>query len=85
MCIVSDGRQKINQRTLSLLATLGVYQDGIAKNIVGSDPVTAHIYEVCNKRKGEGRETKKNTIYLLYFFVYIYFYSIQPNFLSIRK
>lgn len=46
VCIVSDGRSKINQRTLSLLATLGVYQDGVAKNIVGDKPVTAHIYEV---------------------------------------
>ncbi|KAI7851910.1 chitin synthase 1 [Circinella umbellata] len=45
VCVVSDGRQKINQRTLSLLASLGVYQEGVAKNIVGSDPVTAHIYE----------------------------------------
>ncbi|KAL9548850.1 Chitin synthase, class 1 [Mucor bainieri] len=45
VCIVSDGRNKINQRTLSLLATLGVYQDGVAKNIVGDKPVTAHIYE----------------------------------------
>ncbi|KAI9248781.1 chitin synthase 1 [Phascolomyces articulosus] len=45
VCIVSDGRQKINQRTLSLLATLGVYQDGVAKNMVGDKEVTAHIYE----------------------------------------
>ncbi|KAI8979668.1 chitin synthase 2 [Mycotypha africana] len=45
VCIVSDGRNKINERTLSLLATLGVYQDGIAKNVVGDKPVTAHIYE----------------------------------------
>ncbi|KAI9314902.1 chitin synthase 2 [Dichotomocladium elegans] len=45
VCVVSDGRNKINQRTLSLLATLGVYQDGVAKNIVGDKAVTAHIYE----------------------------------------
>ncbi|KAI8376085.1 chitin synthase 1 [Radiomyces spectabilis] len=45
VCIVSDGRNKIHPRTLSLLATLGVYQDGVAKNIVGDKPVTAHIYE----------------------------------------
>ena len=31
VCIVSDGRQKINSRTLSVLATMGVYQEGIAK------------------------------------------------------
>ncbi|ORZ17345.1 chitin synthase 2 [Absidia repens] len=45
VCVVSDGRNKINQRTLSLLATLGVYQDGVAKNVVNGKPVTAHIYE----------------------------------------
>ena len=31
VCIVSDGRQKINSRTLSVIATMGAYQDGIAK------------------------------------------------------
>lgn len=46
VCIVSDGRTKIHPRTLSVLAALGVYQDGVAKNIVEGKPVTAHIYEV---------------------------------------
>ncbi|KAI0783497.1 glycosyltransferase family 2 protein [Abortiporus biennis] len=45
VCIVSDGRQKINSRTLSVIAAMGAYQDGIAKNIVNDKPVTAHIYE----------------------------------------
>jgi len=31
VCIVSDGRQKINSRTLSVIAAMGAYQDGIAK------------------------------------------------------
>ena len=31
VCIVSDGRQKINSRTLSVIATMGAYQEGIAK------------------------------------------------------
>lgn len=57
VCIVSDGRQKINQRTLSLLATLGVYQDGVAKNIVGDKAVTAHIYEVRKKNKSHHYST----------------------------
>ncbi|KAH9469403.1 hypothetical protein MJO28_005805 [Puccinia striiformis f. sp. tritici] len=34
VCIVSDGRSKINSRTLSVLAAMGVYQDGVAKNVV---------------------------------------------------
>ena len=45
MCIVSDGRAKINSRTLSVLAAMGIYQDGVAKNVVAGKPVTAHIYE----------------------------------------
>ncbi|KAG0340775.1 Chitin synthase, class 1 [Podila humilis] len=45
VCIVSDGRSKINQKTLNVLAAMGVYQDGVAKNIVNDKPVTAHIYE----------------------------------------
>lgn len=31
VCIVSDGRQKINSRTLSVIAAMGCYQDGVAK------------------------------------------------------
>ncbi|KAI7860767.1 chitin synthase 1 [Circinella umbellata] len=45
VCIISDGRNKINPRTLSVLTTMGVYQEGVAKNIVEGKPVTAHIYE----------------------------------------
>jgi chitin synthase len=45
VCIVSDGRAKINARTLSVIAAMGAYQDGIAKNIVNGKRVAAHIYE----------------------------------------
>ena len=45
VCVVSDGRTKIHPRTLSVLAAMGVYQDGLAKNVVEGKPVTAHIYE----------------------------------------
>ncbi|KIY66737.1 glycosyltransferase family 2 protein [Cylindrobasidium torrendii FP15055 ss-10] len=45
VCIVSDGRQKINSRTLSVLAAMGVYQEGIAKNALNNVPVTAHVFE----------------------------------------
>lgn len=45
VCIVSDGRAKINPRTRAVLAGLGVYQDGIGKDAVNDKPVTAHIYE----------------------------------------
>ena len=45
VCIIADGRQKVHPRTLNALAALGVYQDGIAKNIVNQKEVTAHVYE----------------------------------------
>lgn len=31
VCIVSDGRSKINSRTLSVIAAMGAYQEGLAK------------------------------------------------------
>lgn len=45
VCIVSDGRQKINPRSKALLAALGVYQEGFAKNKINDDDVISHIYE----------------------------------------
>ena len=45
VCIISDGRRKVHPRTLDALAAMGVYQDGIAKNLVNQREVTAHVYE----------------------------------------
>ncbi|KAK5095733.1 Chitin synthase, class 2 [Exophiala xenobiotica] len=45
VCIIADGRHKVHPRTLNALAALGVYQDGIAKNVVNNKEVTAHVYE----------------------------------------
>ncbi|KAH8593528.1 putative chitin synthase [Bisporella sp. PMI_857] len=45
VCVVSDGRQKVHPRTLDALAAMGVYQDGIAKNLVNQKEVQAHVYE----------------------------------------
>jgi chitin synthase len=45
VCVVSDGRAKINPRTKAVLAGMGVYQDGIAKQQVNGKDVTAHLYE----------------------------------------
>lgn len=62
VCIVSDGRQKINSRTLSAIAAIGAYQDGFATNVVNGKPVAAHIYEyttqisVTESNKIEGPE-----------------------------
>jgi chitin synthase len=46
VCIVSDGHAKISPRTRAVLAGMGVYQDGIAKQQVNGKDVTAHLYEV---------------------------------------
>ena len=54
VCIISDGRAKINPRTRAVLAGLGVYQDGIAKQQVNGKDVTAHIYEYTSWVGGEG-------------------------------
>lgn len=45
VCIVADGRKNVHPRTLNALAAMGVYQEGIAKNIVNQKQVTAHVYE----------------------------------------
>lgn len=43
--IVSDGRKKVHPRVLDALAAMGVYQAGIAKNLVNGRAVKAHVYE----------------------------------------
>ncbi|KAF9577156.1 Chitin synthase, class 2, partial [Lunasporangiospora selenospora] len=45
VCVVADGRKKVHPRVLKVLAAMGAYQEGIAKDNVGGKPVTAHIYE----------------------------------------
>jgi chitin synthase len=45
VCIVSDSCQKIDSRTLSVVAAIGAYQEGIATDVVDGKPLVAHIYE----------------------------------------
>ncbi|KAI9833609.1 MAG: Chitin synthase, class 2 [Sarea resinae] len=61
VCVVSDGRAKINPRTRAVLAGLGVYQDGIAKQQVNGKDVTAHLYEYTTQ---VGLELKKGVVQL---------------------
>ncbi|KZT32139.1 glycosyltransferase family 2 protein [Sistotremastrum suecicum HHB10207 ss-3] len=49
VCIVSDGRKKINERTLQVLTLMGCYQKGAAKDTVGDKPVTADIFEYTSR------------------------------------
>jgi len=45
VCIVSDGRKKINGKVLDSLEVMGVYQKDVMKNQVNGKDVTAHIFE----------------------------------------
>ncbi|SCU96483.1 LAME_0F16402g1_1 [Lachancea meyersii CBS 8951] len=49
VCIVSDGRSKIHERSLALISALGCYQDGFAKGEINDKKVIAHIYEHTTK------------------------------------
>ena len=61
VCVISDGRAKINPRTRAVLAGLGVYQDGIAKQQVNGKDVTAHLYEYTTQ---VGLELKGTQVHL---------------------
>jgi chitin synthase len=45
VCIVSDGRKKINSKVLDSLEVMGVYQKDVMKNQVNGKDVSAHIFE----------------------------------------
>ena len=45
VCIVSDGRLKINEKALALISSLGCYQDGFAKDEINGKKVGMHVYE----------------------------------------
>lgn len=45
VCIVSDGRSKINEKSLALISSLGCYQDGFAKDEINAKKVGMHVYE----------------------------------------
>ncbi|KAJ3550612.1 hypothetical protein NM688_g5031 [Phlebia brevispora] len=45
VCVVSDGRNKINKRTLQVLTLMGCYQEGVMKDSIAGRDVTAHIFE----------------------------------------
>ncbi|KAI9009778.1 chitin synthase-domain-containing protein [Gaertneriomyces semiglobifer] len=45
VCIVSDGRTKVNKRVLTMLQAMGVYAPGLERVQVDGKQVTAHLYE----------------------------------------
>ena len=46
ICIVADGRRNLNPIILKVLASMGCWQEGVAKNQVNGHAVQAHIFEV---------------------------------------
>ncbi|KAL7747642.1 hypothetical protein RI367_006931 [Sorochytrium milnesiophthora] len=45
VCIVSDGRTKVNKDVLTVLASMGVYQEGVCVPKFAGKETTAHIFE----------------------------------------
>ncbi|KAL5593956.1 hypothetical protein BROUX41_001008 [Berkeleyomyces rouxiae] len=45
VCLVFDGIEKTDKNVLDVLATVGVYQDGVVKKDVDGKPTLAHIFE----------------------------------------
>ena len=45
VCLVFDGIDPCDKGTLDLLATVGIYQDGIMKKDIDGKPTEAHIFE----------------------------------------
>ncbi|KAJ3026896.1 UNVERIFIED_CONTAM: Chitin synthase, class 2 [Siphonaria sp. JEL0065] len=43
--IVSDGRSKINKKTLEVLSAMGCYMDGLPRAAVNGNSVTGHLFE----------------------------------------
>ncbi|KAI8621113.1 chitin synthase-domain-containing protein [Chytriomyces sp. MP71] len=60
ICIVSDGRSKINPRVMSVLGLMGVFQDGIMKNSVNGQDVTAHLFEYTTQIAIDGESMEIN-------------------------
>lgn len=45
VCMVFDGLDKTDKNVLDVLATIGVWQDGVIKKAVGENETQAHIFE----------------------------------------
>ncbi|KAJ3276123.1 hypothetical protein HDV01_006293 [Terramyces sp. JEL0728] len=45
ICVVADGRTKINSKTLAVIGLLGIYQEGLIKTKIDHRDVSAHLFE----------------------------------------
>lgn len=46
MALICDGLDPMDKSVLDLLATMGVYQDGVMKKEVDGKATVAHLFEV---------------------------------------
>ena len=46
LTLIADGLGPLDTSVLDLMATLGIYQDGVLKKAVDDKPTVAHIFEV---------------------------------------
>lgn len=63
VCIISDGRAKINPASRALLAALGVYLEGVAKQSVNNEETVAHLYEASYASPETNTSTKVSTVH----------------------
>ena len=48
VALIVDGLEPMDKSVLDILATIGVYQDGVMKKQVDGKDTVAHIFEVCD-------------------------------------
>ena len=49
VCVVNDGRAKLDARTKAVMTALGVYQQSVMVDEVNQKPVTSHLFEYTTK------------------------------------
>jgi chitin synthase len=57
VALIVDGLEPMDKTVLDILATVGVYQDGVMKKQVDGKDTVAHIFEVCHITLGPGLDT----------------------------
>lgn len=72
VALIVDGLEPMDKSVLDLLATVGIYQDGVMKKQIDGKETVAHIFEVGFSMQSEPRENSP------------LFPSIPPNFPSTR-
>ena len=55
VALIVDGLEPMDKSVLDLLATVGVYQDGIMKKQIDGKDTVAHIFEVCQTHHISGQ------------------------------